>query len=675
MKSILGILSFITILFGVFIVSDFYKKIELDYMINHNQSTINIYPPDKYETTQAQSVKDLIAISNKHQVSVTKRIQINQHKILIFTNRPYLLAQQVKNNHIKLADKSIVVKVYPLSRLKNYSSVGSFYIDSNDKNNKQAVIEDLNRKVGNVTEEKSEFNLKYYWNYRLISIFLFLIVITLALFIYLLQVNAYKFKLKFNLGYTPFEIIRTVLKENLSILILFCVIVIFSQSLIIYYVLELRNILLPILITGVMFTFIGCLMISLLILYLHNTYLTMYSKMNRIKFNNAHHYLFIVVGLIAIFLISHVLHDLIENEKHLKREHQNIAAWEQARNTYRMVVQSNGIHLDEKLHDDVSERMKAYYNSEYFKGFILEAENYTEALEGGPFYKKNVKKDSRFEPVGESIVVDKNYVQENFSKSIFNQMKFDKIHLNLIIPMKYKTHINEIVSNYKESSYTYDPVLEDYNKKVKINPIFIENNRKYFTYESDLVEPDYSVKDPIIVVDTGNSIALNYMHYLTGFYYLKSNLDNPIQALEEGLNQFNLKPYMYIMESVYDEKADQIRDYHLKRFENMFSIIGLVIGSLILIYTYIGVYLNKSTYTFVIKMNLGYTRFQIHQTFIWVLALLNVLFILLLSLQYTLMSLSYGITMICIQILLVLYRFNSLNKALLNSVIKGESYD
>lgn len=174
--------------------------------------------------------------------------------------------------------------------------------------------------------------------------------------------------------------------------------------------------------------------------------------------------------------------------------------------------------------------------------FVMDAYNY-QAMdeEGTPLYTMNTHSyPVEFAPTGQTVRVSKNYFLHNPVKTadgsnLVENLIYDDLTLNLLVPEKYRDREEEITAAYRERFYFEKVTAENaYNEmadipdrlelseeELKVHIIYVKDGQRYFTYRSDCAQKTGGwITDPVVQIYTGN-IHCNYAHsFLTQWLYL-----------------------------------------------------------------------------------------------------------------------------------------------------------
>ncbi len=243
----------------------------------------------------------------------------------------------------------------------------------------------------------------------------------------------------------------------------------------------------------------------------------------------------------------------------LNNKNKTSSKWEKYKNFYTTVVHNTGENESSKKYLTIAKRSEKLLPllEEKAGAFIMDSYNYQDIDENGtPLYEmNNLKYPKEIDPNGESIRISKNYLKYNIikgvnNKPIENQMIYDDLTLNILVPKKYKSKEKQILKAYKDNFYFEKVTAEnDYNKMadikermdikkndLKINIIYVKDGQKYFTFNKESAsKTDNYITDCIVQIYTHN-IHCNYAHsFLTQSTFLYSKKENEKEVYNDIL--------------------------------------------------------------------------------------------------------------------------------------------
>lgn len=238
--------------------------------------------------------------------------------------------------------------------------------------------------------------------------------------------------------------------------------------------------------------------------------------------------------------------------------------WEKYSNYYSTVVQYSGENDGGKKYLEIARKSAELFPvlEENVGAFVMDAYNYqSNDSEGTPLYKWNtLHYPEEIDPNGRSIRVSKNYFRHNpinasNDVNLEEQIIYDDMVLNILVPEKYKNKEEQIIKAYLENFYFEKVTAENhYNEEagikekleiskddLKINIIYVKDNQKYFTFRKDCAPlTDNMIEDPIVQIYTSN-IHCNYAHSILSqwcyFYSEKGSADEVYSEILPLLKQ------------------------------------------------------------------------------------------------------------------------------------------
>ena len=191
---------------------------------------------------------------------------------------------------------------------------------------------------------------------------------------------------------------------------------------------------------------------------------------------------------------------------------------------------------------------------EHVGAFVMDAYNYQEIDDDGtPLYTMNtLEYPQEINPYAQSIRVSKNYFKYNpiaavDGSDLIDQIIYDDLVLNILVPEQYRDMEEEILEAYRECFYFEKvQVANDYNQEagleerlelskedLNVNIIYVKDGQSYFTFRSDCASASGNrIQDPIVQIYTSN-IHCNYAHsFMSQWLYFYSNKDSTEEAYQ-----------------------------------------------------------------------------------------------------------------------------------------------
>lgn len=340
----------------------------------------------------------------------------------------------------------------------------------------------------------------------------------------------------------------------------------------------------------------------------------------------------------------------------LQKQLECLTVWEDTENLYNLYESYSPYYMDDLAAEDIyNDKIFRVYKemSDLNKAFIINTINFerpkTEGLLANKeedieySYKINVEvEEDLYSPQGKNIVVDSNYLKKHTIKSIdgnnvLNMIDSDKRVLNILVPQKYACHENTIKTSFKEWFYFQKIEVTNIYKNaggqkttelsiddLSINIIYIENEHKIFTYNSNSGDISNIIEDSIITVYTEN-VDNSFLAACMGDYIFIESEDE-YSALKE-INSISQK-YNIIelntISSVYDKKGEEIRNVEEKLNNLLLNALSMSLFLSLLMIVIIYIYYKSCFSTIIIKSLHGYNFGQIYKNLILVNTFINI---------------------------------------------------
>lgn len=209
--------------------------------------------------------------------------------------------------------------------------------------------------------------------------------------------------------------------------------------------------------------------------------------------------------------------------------------------------------------------------------FVCDVYNYQSIDEDGtPLYTMNgMHYPQEIAPNGQSIRVSRNYFQYNPIETVNgieldNQIIYDDLTLNVLVPEKYRDMEGQIDEAYSDYFYFGKVQAEnDYNEmagiderldipkdSLHVNIIYVKDGQRYFTFRSDCAAATNNwISDPVVQIYTSN-IHCNYAHSFlsqwTYFYSEKGTADEAYQDIKADVEACGAEESLQNVVSVYE---------------------------------------------------------------------------------------------------------------------------
>lgn len=646
--------------------------------------------------------------------SKSKDIEISQYSFL--SSNKIDIYSTMKNDYkeILLIPNLILnkdIRVHNFDEIYNVGFKNLFYIDTKDKN----IIREFSKDFTEYGKLYDDLGSKYegsgfsfnkiirYMDADFLSVFPLLIFVFTLIILFNYLNNKKKYLVYELWGYSKMQIyciLNKTLYKTLFITIFLCNLIMIG----IIYICDLTSVLsefIPIIIVLNLFMVLLLLLFSIILFLL--SFINLNNKnekrrLSKIRFiSSVSKFCLLLLIILSFKNLSYEMSTLKDNEESLN-------SWKDTKNLYNIwgMYYTDDNHLDSE--DEINDKILKVYKelSKLDKVFIINSLNFqrsplinSENRNVDYNYKANVKSEKDFySPYGRNIMVDKNYLKRNSVKTFSDKKNvIDKIDnnsdvLNILVPQKFKKYEKDIEKSYREwfyfqKVYVYNMYKNARNQELskkkidelKINLIYVENNKSYFTYDSNSGDYLNNIKNPLVTVYTENVDNSILAATLGVYMFLEST--NEYSALEEVKNitqNYNANELNEIS-SVYDKKGQQISDIEDKidRLTLNIIVISLVLITLIVVITY--VYYKSYISKIVIKSLYGYNFIDTYKD----LLLLNIYIYTLVFLLMTIVYKEIDLFIIMITIIMLVIDFvttKMVNSTLIRKseikLIKGE---
>ena len=285
--------------------------------------------------------------------------------------------------------------------------------------------------------------------------------------------------------------------------------------------------------------------------------------------------------------------------------------WKKAENIYR--IDSRWVTFENEEERRMERASADMYRELAATGklFLIDAHNYEKSsMHGLPTWKDNMitSGESIYADNGKCINIDENYIKRNpvmdvTGKSVLGSIIHDDKVRNILVPIslrdKEKQIRKDMMEQYIHKKITVPNLFkrEDGNIQsvekddLKLNIIYVKNNTKYFTYDSDILPEEQNlIIDPIVIVDTGHDgDASYYSTYYAKSIFLESTQKDPFLEIRDTVIKYNLLSSNHGVISVYNERAKSYQE-----FVDFIKASSFVIGGIAILYTLLLYMLSQS---------------------------------------------------------------------------------
>ena len=365
--------------------------------------------------------------------------------------------------------------------------------------------------------------------------------------------------------------------------------------------------------TALIIYLLGILLISLLVSFIFLSIIKYENLMQIIKGRlpiKSIMAVLIASQILSFFIVSYQLSSVSFSYPQIKTLETSADKWDEypelVNITFNLNAHTNS--FDEDLR-----RMKEWYDflDDSYKDnkWLLSYSNIAEYF--GSDIEDIRSKLSKYEPDGNTLIVNPKYLEKESYNTDFSKLKYGEF--GLILPEKLREKEESIVEKYE------DYITETFGgeDKFKAKVEYTNNNQKRFMFNTTIISDKQYLLDPAILVispeSTGYSDnSLIFWQNVMDNYIFFSDYDSVYKSLE---NHDLLKWVSYIKNSrnyYYERLSNEIRDIKL----NVISGIFAIITSLLLFNSIIITYFKEFRRENFIKRISGLSFFGIHKRFI-----------------------------------------------------------
>lgn len=542
----------------------------------------------------------IIKIFKKYNVSFYKYSYINEKKLNIYTF-DYSIKNKIKTFNNKYpnniyeyisnedsADKNKVdnfdtyidkiINIFNFNTLlKNDTVLGTYIINTTDKNKIKNIIEELNLHMNAKVQTIYKINYPSYLYNKLFSdniisqnlsipISSILIFLTLGMLNLIEQNNRNITILKLH-GYRKSQIYTHVFSKNLKKLIvlsnfissILALIIILIFRLPLWVFMSFIYLLIPI---SIFLIFIYSIIFFVKI-NLNTNFVSILNKKHNFKFYTISNLVSKSIILLLFFIYSGTI---LNNYKTYQSINLKSQSWEESQDVYRITETfvTDDFDYNRKLEIASKELYEDLENK--LDLFIMDCSDYYSDV------TFNNKKHIR---------VNKNYFKYNKIKTTDNIDMYKYLNkldptdntMVLLLPEKFKNNNTTIKKSACENFYFNKITIpsEIYKENIKpinninLKTIYYKNNSKFFTYNELVnIENGNILVDPIVYLDTNNIDPSCYRSLLTRCSYFKTNNSNPFLKIKPIVEKNNLSDSYKMVISVYNQKINFIQNIQLK---------------------------------------------------------------------------------------------------------------
>ena len=717
--NVIYILLFIsTLLFGFDYAS---KSLAAD-TIYDNKQELNLYLDSELEES-IDIIQKFEDFSKEYDIDISQYTYLDDNTLYIystniksnsslnlakgeFPKKEEFLSNQSSNNN-----KQVGVVFYPLSsdllRVYNFEEVrnvglgSQFYLSNGNAEIYLKLKEELSL-YGQVEIEDIAINKLILLNVTLLFLIAFsFLVFSIMQFSYYITTRKSVFLLK-AWGYAPLRAHLILFKSfyKLKIVLLFIslffivFILLLNQHLIyfVYYLKYLTLMWIFLIIIPIPLSFFG----MSLIYGLKNDSINFKNTVPFKNYNAASIILKTIFTVIFLALFSITMTKTTEINKAINDDDY----WERTENFNRITLKlpESGNLSSERI---INDQLNNLYNQlvEDVDAFLMYAENFTDVSymdEANYLYELNyVNGSPSILPNGRSIIIDENYLIVNpinsvNKKSIQDQLIREKHTLNILVPEKFKGIEDIIEQTYKEEFYFSSIEVDNiYNRAIgrnlnitsiddlSINIIYVENNQSYFSYNSSIHDysDDHFLKDPVSIVLDGEydtSAIASFM--TTSVFYQHDKQSEAFQIIEPILDETNTKAFVNEVQSVYQERSNEINQLKKELINLTIGLIMTTILLLVLLFIFIWSYFQENSYKITLQFLFGVSKWRSYFYIIIGICSTNLLAIgtlLILPIQNQIILIC-GSVMIILELIILMFLLLKLTRDKVLQTIKSD---
>lgn len=403
-----------------------------------------------------------------------------------------------------------------------------------------------------------------------------------------------------------------------------------------------------------------------------------------------------VVSIILFVVISTTLTNMNElNTKLVALDY-----WNQSQNVYRVQLGVLGRNVTNDLaaERDLNDRLFSFYKDVELnnQAFLINSENFRNTgyqKNGEPIYQYtvNTTNDELYSPYGRRIIINTNYLRVNpitgsYEKDVINELRDDEDVLNLLVPERFKQIENKITSSYRDWFYFQKVHVNNiYNEELgypinnktidelKINIVYVKNDREYFTFNSQTGNQENKILDPIVIIYNDSLDTSNMGAYATtSLFFEDLSQGNAYNNMLPSISKTNV-PEINNVVSVYSEAHSEVASRKWTLFQQMVGFVISVILSIILVATFAWAYYSSNIYRISIKYLFGHSNLAINKDIVLSIFASNIIAGLVAFLLYNKMIiLTMTCTVLIIDLFIIRLLSSSLRKEKMNKILKGD---
>lgn len=659
MKKIIIIISFTLFITSVLIFAFNFTFQKYSYgMLMSNHQEINVIFNDN--KSQDDFINKLQQFSEKYHVNISQYTFLDEDTVHIYSTNlsvdpglrlidgdfpkgndfisNKLINENNQSGFISFPPTQLDYRFYNIDQIKNVGLNGVFYVASPN----QAVSKKLEMVLspfGDVKTTDSSINPLSFVNITLLLmvLFTFITFFIVSLFyifserkmIYLSRLWGYTFKEVF------INLLRPFFKPIIYILGAFAItltvfIMGFKQTdyIFVYSVLFL-SVIFVVLTIGIF--------IALLTLYMiFRLDISSVDLKGKLPFKN-----YAIASVIVKFIVTFVLLTInvfsINLLLDLNKQLNSNEYWKITEGVYRVNAKlpntTENLSADRKLNN----RLSDFYDAldEKKSAILIAAENFanvdTVGNESKYLYELNVTQDSNalISASGRNVVINKNYLDFNpiittSGENAKDKVIYDSETLSLLVPEKLRKFEKDIERNFLNFFYFQRvEVANIYNEEMgqpfdkttiddlKLQIIYVKNNQEYFTLNTKFGDLNNNnlIVDPIAVIYQPTMDTSFISAYVTSsLYFIDNNNGEAYSSISEILKDTNTLSYIPSVFSVYQERGKEIADVIHQIYQQVATLVLMLIISICCIVIFTWCYYIPNAYTIYLHRLFGYSH-------------------------------------------------------------------
>lgn len=649
-----------------------YKNTSSISIINKQNATFN-YPIDK-------QIKILEENAQINKITLTKIVWISDNEMNLFTNDLTLngfldssFSTELSSQHhfsnrgntglkkFDWIDNNETIRIYSLSSLNSLGIEGEYFIRNSEGQKLNNFMKSMSDETDlTITQnnykslsELQILNALFTQPILLATCLVTMLSLACALVFLYIQ-SSKKMAIQVLTGYSKGQLLRSLFKDSIKTLlfsILLSGILGFFYMYLKFKSLILYEIFFYVYLLGFFLIISVIMLITMIwIWYFHR-------KKNIYEFvkEKKQYDLLIITSktfqLLFLFFFPFLLFTTISTLTSLNEFEKANSDWSETQGIYATSVQYvTSSYMERRPYE---ERIKEFYVKEIEFFSVLDASNYDVLSRGIPLYEANTRSkiDQLTSPDGRRITINPTYLSwnpiydeggERVDKSL---LLFTENALNILIPDNLSEYTEEIKKSYSEDflfqTYTIPHDIYEESPSLtspEINIIYIKNGHNYLTNNSQIMgDENNTIIDPVVVVDTGNLDASQYLAWFSSSVFFKKEIGKTgYETIYPLLSKSNMTDLIQIVIPIYDQRAQEIKENREDLLAYFILILFLFIACILCFYYFMYSIFDKNRKKLFIKFYAGYSKGDIYASMYILWIVLDVLVVLLSSIFFDL---------------------------------------